>query len=67
LRGQHPQNVLRVHRETDEAAGHCDHPRVLGTTFSAYGMAYENGKAILYCPKAHPPLEQVFPLFRELI
>jgi 4-amino-4-deoxy-L-arabinose transferase-like glycosyltransferase len=67
LRGQHPQNVLRVHRETDEAAGHCNHPRILGTTSSAYGMAYENGKAILYCPNAHPPLDVTFPSFRELI
>ena len=67
LRGQHPQNVLRVHRETDEAGAHCDHPRILGTTFAEYGMGYENGKAVLYCPEAHPSLEETFPTLRELI
>ena len=67
LRGQHPVNVLRVHRETDEAAAHCDNRRILGTTFAEYGMGFENGKAVLYCPNAHPSLETSFPVLRELI
>jgi 4-amino-4-deoxy-L-arabinose transferase-like glycosyltransferase len=67
LRGQHPKNVLRVQRDPERAAPYCDHLEVLGTTFAKYGMAYENGKAILYCPNVHPPLDVLFPLVRELI
>jgi 4-amino-4-deoxy-L-arabinose transferase-like glycosyltransferase len=67
MRGQHPRNVLRVHRDIEGVEAHCDRSVVLGTTFAKYDMQYENGKAILYCPNVHPPLETLFPSFRFLI
>jgi hypothetical protein len=66
MRGQDPRNVLRVFRPTRDPSAYCDNPRVLGTTGSQYGMAFEDGKSILYCPNAHPPLRSVFGDFLHI-
>lgn len=65
LRGQHPANLLVVTRNLRELEGHCRRALVLGETYARFAMASENGKAIVYCEGATPPLKQVWPSLKS--
>lgn len=65
LRGQTARKVLTVTDEPDEVRGRCRRSAVLGTTFSPYAMAYENGQTILWCGDPDPPLAQAWPSLKH--
>ncbi|GAC1584156.1 MAG: hypothetical protein NVS3B7_19540 [Candidatus Elarobacter sp.] len=44
---------------------YCGEVRPLGTTFSPYAMAYENGKAIAFCRNVKPGLAALWPLLKD--
>ena len=65
LRGQHPENVLSVQFNLDQARPFCRSVRVLATTASPYAMAYENGQVIAFCGGVHPPLATLWPKLKN--
>jgi 4-amino-4-deoxy-L-arabinose transferase-like glycosyltransferase len=65
LRGQSAENVLRISPNLPALRAVCKSVRVLGTTFSPYAMAYENGKKLALCTGMKPPLAQRFPLYKD--
>jgi hypothetical protein len=67
LRGQNPQNVLDVDRDTSGLAAHCAQVKTLGTTASRYARSFENGQTISLCHGVHPSLEKLWPATKKLI
>lgn len=65
LRGQEPVNLLVVTDEPEELARHCTRVQVIGTTFSRFAMAYENGLALAYCERTRVPLAQTWPQLKH--
>jgi 4-amino-4-deoxy-L-arabinose transferase-like glycosyltransferase len=61
LRGQHPINVLSIQNNTVELRPYCRKATLLGTTWSRYAMAFENGKVIALCEGVKPPLARLWP------
>ena len=60
-RGQDPENLLLIQQDLSDLAPHCREVVVLGTTFSPFAMAYENGKSIALCRGLTKPLAQLWP------
>jgi len=65
LRGQDPANLLTVERDPEQLRRYCRSIVVLGTTQSRWAMAYENGKAIVYCRGVTPPLARLWPKLKH--
>lgn len=65
LRGQHPRDLLVIQESVADLEPSCGKVTVLGTTSSAYAMAYENGKAIALCEAVKPPLESLWPMIKN--
>ena len=61
LRGQHPQNALVVQNHPEDLAPYCQATTLLATTSSPFAMAYENGKAIVYCKSLKVDLKVLWP------
>jgi Dolichyl-phosphate-mannose-protein mannosyltransferase len=65
LRGQHPENVLRVQRRVERLRSYCADVHVLGTTESPFAMSFENGKSIAFCRGLKTPLATLWPLLEN--
>ncbi|GAA4764946.1 glycosyltransferase family 39 protein [Stakelama sediminis] len=61
LRGQHPRDLLVIQHDLPALRPYCRQVVVLGTTWSRYAMAYENGKVIALCRGVTPPLATLWP------
>ena len=61
LRGQHPVDVLSVQDNLADLKPYCRKVTLLGTTWSRYAMAFENGKVIALCEGVTPPLAELWP------
>ncbi len=67
LRGQDPENVLRVQSNPERLRPYCAQMRELGTTRSRYARGLENGKTIAFCRGVHPSLATIWPSFKVFI
>jgi 4-amino-4-deoxy-L-arabinose transferase-like glycosyltransferase len=67
LRGQEPENVLRVQSNPERFRPYCAQMRELGTTQSRYARGLENGKTIAFCRRVHPSLATLWPSFKVFI
>ena len=65
LRGQNPSNLLLIADPDEDLTGSCASTARLGTTFSRWAMAYENGKAIVLCRGLRHPLRKVWPTLKH--
>ena len=67
LRGQHPVDVLRITSDVPSMRPYCAIVQLLGITGSTYARSFENGKAIAFCVRVHPPLQTLWPLEKMFI
>ncbi len=67
LRGQDPQNIVRVQNHVDRLRPFCRTTILVSQTFSPYARGFENGKAIALCLGLHPALRKLFPSLQEMI
>lgn len=65
LRGQAPRDLLVVQSNLSALVPYCHRVTVLGTTWSRYAMAYENGKVIALCQGVTPPLTKLWPQLKN--
>lgn len=65
LRGQNPRDLLVVQDDASGLKPYCREVTLLGTTWSRYAMAYENGKAIALCRGVMPPLATLWPQLKN--
>jgi hypothetical protein len=61
LRGQKPRDVMVVQDDMEGLKPYCRQAIQLGTTWSPYAMAYENGKVIALCRGVTPSLATLWP------
>lgn len=61
LRGQNPVDLLVIQDDLARLKPYCRHVTLLGTAWSRYAMAYENGKVIALCRSVTPPLATLWP------
>lgn len=61
LRGQRPVNVLTLADAGEDLTPYCATVTELGTTFSRFAMAYENGQRLVFCQGVRPSLAQLWP------
>lgn len=61
LRGQNPRDLLVIQDDLDALRPYCRQVTQLGTTWSRYAMAYENGKVIALCRGVTPSLATLWP------
>ncbi|MBC5798582.1 MAG: glycosyltransferase family 39 protein [Candidatus Eremiobacteraeota bacterium] len=67
LRGQDPQNVVRIQRHVEKLRPYCRTTATVARTFSPYARGFENGQAIALCFGLHPPLGKLFPALKQMI
>ncbi|CAN5587684.1 glycosyltransferase family 39 protein [soil metagenome] len=65
LRGQNPRDLLVIQHDLDALRPYCRQVVQLGTTWSRYAMAYENGKVIALCRGVTPPLTTLWPQLKN--
>lgn len=65
LRGQQPVNVLSIQENLEDLRPYCRSVAPLGTTWSRYAMAFENGKVIALCRGVRPPLDTLWPKLKN--
>lgn len=65
LRGQQPSNILTVEGDLERLKPHCRRATLLGTTWSRYAMAFENGKIIALCEGVKPSLPTLWPQLKN--
>ena len=46
---------------------YCAIVQLLGITGSTYARSFENGTAIAFCVRVHPPLQTLWPLEKMFI
>ncbi|MGH6787135.1 MAG: ArnT family glycosyltransferase [Novosphingobium sp.] len=61
LRGQNPVHVLTLADPGEDLRPYCARVTELGTTFSRFAMAYENGNRLVFCEGVRPSLAQLWP------
>ena len=67
LRGQNPASLLLIVQPDKNLIPFCTATAQLGTTFSRWAMAYENGKAIVLCRGLKQPLGAVWPMLKHFV
>jgi len=65
LRGQAPVNLLVVQDHPERLAPYCRDTKILGHTDSPDAMAYENGKAIVFCRGLRVDLRAFWPQLKS--
>lgn len=65
LRGQNPRDLLVIQHDLAGLRPYCRQVTPLGTTWSRYAMAYENGKVIALCRGVTPPLATLWPQLKN--
>ena len=65
LRGQNPANLLLFVDPEEDLTAFCTSTARLGTTYSRWAMAYENGKLIVLCRGLKHPLSEAWPRLKH--